>query len=106
MTCTQFELFDRPAPVFLPTHTRFNGSDYQADADNARLTGQIARVYELMRDGCWRTLDEIAGETGDPQASISAQLRHLRKPRFGAHTVEKRPRGERMHGLFEYRLIA
>jgi len=32
-------------------------------------------------------------------------LRHLRKDRFGSHVVEKQPRGDRSHGLFEYRLI-
>jgi len=84
---------------------RFNGSDYDRRADDARLTGQILRVYDLMRDAAWRTLGEIGEATGDPQASISAQLRHLRKPRFGGHLVEKRRRGEREHGLFEYRLI-
>ena len=73
--------------------------------DDIRLTGQIARVYHCMKDSRWRTLDELAAETGDPHASVSAQLRHLRKDRFGGHTVEKQPRGDRSHGLFEYRLI-
>jgi len=83
----------------------FNGPDYDPRHDNVRLTGQILRVYTLMRDGQWRTLDEIAGSTGDPHASVSAQLRHLRKPRFGGHVVEKRPRGDRERGLWEYRLV-
>jgi hypothetical protein len=84
---------------------RFNGEDYVPQHDLARLTGQICRVFDCMADGAWRTLDEIAQATGDPQASVSAQLRHLRKPRFGQHRVEKRARGERSHGLFEYRVI-
>jgi hypothetical protein len=57
-----------------------------------------------MSDHQWRTLDEIADVTGDPHASISAQLRHLRKPRFGGYLVEKRSRGRRDQGLFEYRV--
>ena len=80
----------------------FDGPDYTPAADNKRLTSQIERVYDLMRDGNWRTLDDINYMTGDPHASISAQLRHLRKSRFGAHTVEKRNDGQ---GLFVYRLI-
>jgi hypothetical protein len=40
----------------------------------------------------WLTLDELAKLTHYPQASISAQLRHLRKPEYGAFVVEKRPR--------------
>jgi hypothetical protein len=84
---------------------RFNGSDYDRIHDDIRLTGQIRRVFSCMEDGTWRTLDEIARETRDPAASVSAQLRHLRKERFGSHTVEKRPRGDRANGLWEYRLI-
>jgi len=83
---------------------RFDGPAYSQKYDQARLSGQILRVFNLMRDGRWRTLDEIAGATGDPHASISAQLRHLRKERFGAHTVNRRARGERDRGLFEYSL--
>jgi hypothetical protein len=84
---------------------RFNGPDYSAGHDNIRLVGQMKRVFHAMEDGEWWTLDELAFATRDPHASISAQLRHLRKLRFGAHTVEKRPRGNREHGLFEYRLL-
>ena len=84
---------------------RFNGSDYVPELDQKRLTGQIKRVYELMRDGKFRTLGEIEQRTNDPQASISAQLRHLRKKRFGGFTVNKRRRGDRENGLFEYQLI-
>lgn len=58
-----------------------------------------------MIDGKFRTLSEIARETGDPEASISAQLRHLKKPRFGSYIIEKQRRGDRNQGLFEYRLL-
>lgn len=95
----QPSLFDRAKEI------RFNGSDYVPKIDDVRLTGQILRVFNLMRDAKWRTLDEIAQATGDPHASISAQLRHLRKDRFGAHKVSKRSRGERASGLYEYQLI-
>lgn len=83
---------------------RFNGPAYDPKEDQARLTGQLLRIFSLMRDGLWRTLSEIESGTGDPAASISAQLRHLRKPRFGAHVVEKRPLGNRQSGLWEYKL--
>lgn len=81
---------------------RFNGPEYDHERDCARLTGQIERVYALMKDGVWRTLDEIANATDDPVASVSAQLRHLRKARFGGHTVERR---SRRGPLFEYRVL-
>lgn len=84
---------------------RFNGSDYSPKHDNVRLTKQIKRVFDLMKDGKFRTLGEIESITGDPQASLSAQLRNLRKDRFGAHTVNKQIRGDRKYGLYEYKLI-
>lgn len=89
---------------FTGTRRKFDGSDYVPALDDTRLTGQILRVYECMSDGRWRTLGEIERATGDPQASISAQLRHLRREKWGGHSVEKRTRGDREHGLYEYRL--
>lgn len=81
----------------------FDGADYDSALDHDRLTGQIRRVFDVMSDGEWHTLPGIAERTGDPEASISAQLRHLRKPRFGAFIVERRRRGE--GGLWEYRML-
>ena len=80
----------------------FDGSDYNPLRDDKRLSKQIDRVFECMKDGNWRTLPQIAEATGDPEASISAQLRHLRKERFGAHTINKRHITE---GLFQYQLV-
>lgn len=81
---------------------RFNGPEYDAARDNVRLVGQLRRVYLVMCDGHWRTVAEIASLTGDPEPSVSAQLRHLRKRRFGGHTVDRRARAG---ALFEYRLL-
>jgi hypothetical protein len=90
-------------PLFdLTAH--FNGSDYDPSLDDPRLKAQILRVFDLMRDREWRTLSEISEATSDPPASVSAQLRHLRKARFGAYAVNKRSRGHRESGLFEYQL--
>ncbi len=83
----------------------FDGSDYVPSLDRERLAGQIRRVYDLMIDGVWRTLREIEDSTGDPAASISAQLRHLRKDKFGAHLVNKNRRGNPGSGVWEYQLI-
>lgn len=59
----------------------------------------------------WLTLDELAKLTQYPPASISAQLRHLRKPEYGGFAVEKRPRtvgaalrGEDFGTVWEYQL--
>lgn len=81
---------------------RFDGADYTPERDNVRLKGQMLRIWDVMKDGQWRTLQEIANLTSDPQASISAQLRHLRKKRFGAHEIE---REYIINGIYRYRLI-
>ena len=79
----------------------FNGSDYVHGRDFSRLSNQHDRVRESMLDGEWRTLEEIHSMTGDPPASISAQLRHLRKERFGGYVVDKKYLG---NGLYQYKL--
>jgi hypothetical protein len=86
-----------------PGQLRFDGPTYQPEVDQERLSGQILRIRDLMVDGTWRTLGEIAARTGDPESSISAQLRHLRKVRFGAYLVDKRRRVDG-GGLYEYRV--
>jgi hypothetical protein len=82
---------------------RLDGAVYDRALDDDRLRRQIGSVFELLRDGRWRTLYEVAEATGDPETSISAQLRHLRKARFGGHVVEKRRRTA-LGGTYEYRL--
>lgn len=86
------------------TAIHFNGSDYVPAIDDVRLTNQIKRVFDALTKDSWLTLDEIHDLTGDPQASISAQIRHLRKKRFGSHVIDKRRRGLPKLGLWEYHL--
>lgn len=88
-----------------PRKYMWDGSDYVPLQDNKRLSAQVVRIWRVMASGHWYTLREIAEITGDGESSISAQLRHLRKDRFGGHTIEKRIRGERHNGLYEYKLI-
>jgi hypothetical protein len=65
------------------------------EAGKSRLTQQ-AIVREALLSAAkydqWMTLGELARMTHYPEASISAQLRHLRKPEFGGYVVEKRRR--------------
>lgn len=79
----------------------FDGADYQPTRDDARLTVQFDRIFALMRDGVPRTLAQIEYATNAPAASASAQLRHMRKPRFGQHTVTREYVGK---GLYTYQL--
>ncbi len=53
----------------------------------------------------WLTLAELAEKTRFPPASISAQLRHLRKALYGGWVVEKRRREwVKEEVVWEYRL--
>lgn len=83
----------------------FDGGTYEPEHDKRRLLGVRERVEDLMSDGAWRTLGEIHKETGVREPTASARLRDFRKEQFGGHTVERRARGARCNGLFEYRLI-
>ena len=79
-------------PVFDPTQA-FGGKLYDHKQDHARLTSQLNRVYDVIKDGRWHTLSSIATITGDPEGSVSARLRDLRKEKFGAYDIQRTRRG-------------
>jgi len=83
----------------------FDGATFDAQKDYKRLTGQLARVYNWMSDGRWRTLSELKNLAGGSEAGLSARLRDLRKSRFGSHRVNRRRRGDGARGVWEYQLI-
>jgi hypothetical protein len=87
------------------TEMYFDGTTYESQHDMARLSGQLLRVLVAMNDGRWRTLRELSAEADGSEASVSARLRDLRKPRFGARIVERRRRGQATRGIHEYRLL-
>lgn len=79
--------------------------------DPTQLTEIRDFMLEASAQGAWLTLAEIAAPTEYGEASISAQLRHLRKARHGRYRVMKRRRraGEsevgRDVGLWEYQVL-
>ena len=79
------------------------GPTYDKATDGERLATQMETILQYVRGmtlgGSWLTLKEIARDTGFPEASISAQLRHLRKPQFGSWRVEKQRRNNRIYSL-------
>lgn len=80
------------------------GPAYEERLDGKRILKQMDVIRDFMLEdwlkGRWATLKEISDWTEIPEASVSAQLRHLRKPRFGGYVVEKRRRGQ----LWEYQV--
>lgn len=91
--------------LFTPTDTgyvaAFDGETFDQALDGPRLNAQLKRVRAVMLDGQWRSLRDIREHTGDPEASISARLRDMRKSKFGGYVVERR---RVSGGLFEYRV--
>ena len=81
---------------------KFRGETFDPARDGERLGTQLERVFDLMRDGQWRTLEEIANAVHAPTPSVSARLRDLTRPEFGSHTKEDRYVG---NGLWIYRII-
>ena len=82
--------------------TNTYGPAYDEKLDGPRVKNQLERIRDYMLSVEWKALHPIAEATGDPESSVSAQLRHLRKERFGSYIVEKK-RGAR--GLWHYRLL-
>jgi hypothetical protein len=72
----------------------YRNSIRSLDAEDLRTQVEVIRDVMLSASDCntWLTLHEIAELTRYGEASISAQLRHLRKPTFGGYRVDKRRR--------------
>lgn len=63
------------------------GETFDQARDGARLGAQYLRVKAFMQDGQWHTLTAICSATGDPQASVSARLRDMRRDGFKVERV-------------------
>lgn len=83
-----------------------NTPTYEARFDYERLKGQMKAIYFLMKDASWWTLDELHLQVAGTETGISASLRSFRKKQYGAHTVNRRRRGDPKRGLWEYQLIS
>jgi len=78
------------------------GETFDPAEDEERLGAQFLRVRAVMDLGAWRTLQEVSVETGDPEASVSARIRDLRR---AGYEVQRRRRGEAARGIHEYRAL-
>ena len=91
--------------LFGPTEPQFDGPGLEPH-DHKRLSKQLQALFTILTsipEYPWWTLAELAGRMQAPEASVSARLRDLRKPKFGGHTIERR-RCHRNGGQYEYRL--
>jgi hypothetical protein len=93
--------------------------DFYGDRGNAnsvafsRMGGMVMsetiarqRIWEIMKDGRWRSLPEIERLLGHRHmtTSIGARLRDFRKKKFGAYEVPLRRRPGQPN-TYEYRLV-
>jgi hypothetical protein len=100
ITCAQAPPYRQVRSELAPPPD-FDGATYRRDRDQARLRGQLGRVADALADGRWWTLASLSAHTGDPEASVSARLRDLRKGKFGGYTVLAENTGA---GTWRYRL--
>lgn len=84
------------------------GPAYDKKRDVARTSAQMERIRKYMlASKDWQTLDQISAglvmlyEAHFPAASVSAQLRHLKRPEHGGYILDKRYIG---NGLWAYKL--
>lgn len=97
----------------------FHGSQFEPALDRARLSRQVHRIRAYMLGCGWQTLREIRQALESlyapaifPEASISAQLRNLKRAPFH-NRLEKRRRISaapashisRASGIWEYRVL-
>lgn len=80
----------------------FDGQTYESNRDRERLKAQLSRVRQVMSDYEWHTLSDLSVLTDDPEASVSARLRDLRKVKFGGYVIERQYVSA---GLWEYRML-
>jgi hypothetical protein len=97
-----FELPEREGPNITTARRFFEGPQEDVSGRREfRLAGQLADIFAVLRSGEWFTLEELSRKTDAPPASVSAQIRHLRKARWGSFVIDRRHVGG---GLYEYRL--
>lgn len=68
----------------------FDGDDYNHGRDSERLGTQLERIKEAVIGKGFFTYEQIALMSGAPLTSIPAQIRNLKKARFGGYKVERR----------------
>lgn len=94
-----------PEPTPTATAPR-DGATFAQERDEVRLNRQAQDVWNVVKDGRWRTLAEIADESGHPEASVSARLRDFRKQRFGGRRIERRPCQSSAANEYRVRVLA
>lgn len=93
----------------LTNEISFDGPCFDWKLDHTRLTTLMALIFLEIRDGIFKTVEQIQWDITVnhrrrcSQTSISAILRHFRKEKYGSHTVNTKRIKET--GLFKYQFV-
>ena len=83
-------------PANFPAGVRASAATRSGEYDARRLRSQREIIRDVMLSAAqcetWLTLGELRALTRYGEASISAQLRHLRKSEYGGYEIVKRHR--------------
>jgi ribosomal protein S25 len=72
------------------------------DIEGNELKGSHKKVYDVMSNGKWITIETLADRTGMTGSGASACMRNLRMEKFGSFIVER----QHVKGtLYKYRLV-
>jgi transcriptional antiterminator len=88
--------------VDLNDSAEFDGDDYDSDRDKERLTKQRDKIRMYMEGRNYLTVKEVAEVLNYPENSVSAQMRNLRKEKFGGRIVHREYFG---NGLYKFKLM-
>jgi hypothetical protein len=94
-----------PLPLF-DLQPRFDSGVTLTTSDHVRLGNQLARVLAVLGDGRWYSVPALrkaiyaTWRIEDPEPSLSAQIRNLKKSKHGGHQIERRRNGN----TYEFRL--
>ena len=101
-----FDEFERQRLCKPQAAPDFDGDTYDPLADHERLASSLGRVWDLMRDGQWRSLSEISEVVGSSEAGVSARLRDLRKAKMRRVFPTEFVHSERRQGgLWMYQVV-
>lgn len=84
------------------SRSSFSGSDYDKRLDQKRLSKELLKVKNIMKDGKWRTKYQIFEQSGCNDFDTCGRMRRRLKE-IPDYTVERRRVGK--GGTYEYRFV-
>jgi hypothetical protein len=79
-----------------------DGQSYSRERDLERLDSAMGRIFRLLGDGRWHTVEEMTDAGRCSPTGATARYRDLSKPKFGGFKTESKNFGG---GLWKYRRV-